>query len=83
MADWMAEFVIAAIGSVVAGLIWLVRLEAKSNSNQKDLERLEAHLDALVDKHEALESKIIEKLSSIENMVSKIQGRLSIENDLP
>ena len=62
------------IGMPVIGLVvWLIRLEGKTNYAARGLEKLET-------RHEALESKIVEKLSVIEKSIAKIEGWLSIEN---
>lgn len=65
---------VVTIGVLVIGLVvWLIRLEGKANYNEKAIEKLEV-------KHEALDSKIVDKLSVIEKSLAKIEGRLSIEH---
>ncbi len=58
---------------IVGVVVWLIRLEGKTNYAAKGLDKLET-------KHDALESKIVDKLSIIEKSISKIEGLLSIEN---
>jgi hypothetical protein len=60
-------------GALVIGhIVWLIRLEGKTNYNERAIEKLEV-------KHDALDNKIVEKLSVIEKSLAKIEGRLSIE----
>lgn len=61
------EFFLAAI----AALIWLVRLEGKMSNTKESLKELKI-------KHEALDSKIIDKLSLIEQSLARLEGRLSV-----
>jgi hypothetical protein len=59
--------------AAIAGMVWLVRLEGKMIIVQRDLARLEV-------KHEALDNKIVEKLSLIEKSLARLEGRLRIES---
>lgn len=68
------EATCAVVSLVVALIVWLIRLEGKANTNEKAIEKLEV-------KHDALDSKIVDKLSVIEKSLAKIEGRLSIENE--
>lgn len=64
------DFDIVAAVIVLVGLVsWGVRLEVLSKQNREDIRRL-------YDKHDALEEKIFEKLTSIETNVANILGRL-------
>lgn len=61
------------------GLIWLIRLEGRVNSCQDNNNVLEKKTDKIENKHDALDNRIVDKLSIIEKSLAKIEGRLSIE----
>lgn len=56
---------------LVGFIVWLIRLEGKTNYNERMIEKLEI-------KHDALDNKIVEKLSVIEKSLAKIEGRIGI-----
>jgi hypothetical protein len=63
----------------VIGIVWLVRLEAQGNWNKEKIKEAIEKIAKLEEKHEALENKIVDKLSFIERSLAKIEGRLSID----
>ena len=71
--EWLkenGEFLLAGVGVIV----WLIRLEGKAIYNEKGLAKLEV-------KHEALDNKIVDKLSNVEKSLAKIEGYLQIETN--
>jgi len=61
------EFFLACVGL----MIWLVRLEGKLRYTEDSLTKLEV-------KHDALDNKIVEKLSLIEKSLARLEGRLNV-----
>lgn len=62
------------IAGIVSGIVWLIRLEGKIKYNEQTLMELKV-------KHEALDSKIVDKLSLIEKTIARIEGLLSRDNN--
>lgn len=75
----LSEILSAASGLVFV-VAWLIRLEGRVTYGEKLIRANEKSLDELRAKHEALDSKIVEKLSNVERSLAKIEGRLSINN---
>jgi len=71
-----AQTLVYIITSVIGVVIWFVRLEGLSKYNYRMIEELQREILELRTKHEALDSKIVEKLSVIEKTLAKIEGRL-------
>lgn len=67
LSDWLE---IAAL--VVGVVIWLIRLEGK-------VKYLERDLDILTIKHNDLDSKLLERISKIEQSLARIEGRLGVD----
>lgn len=61
--------------SAIAFIIWLVRLEGKVRTLERD------HA-ILVTKHENLDSELVHELSQVKQALARIEGRLSIPLDL-
>lgn len=72
---------IAIISSVICGLVWLVRLEGKVLGTTEKLKDLSAQVNNQEKKHEALDNRIMEKLSFIERSLAKIEGQLITRRD--
>ena len=73
---------IILVGSILVTIVaWLIRLEGRVGYGEKLTKANEKSLDELRAKHEALDSKIVEKLSNVERSLAKIEGRLSINNE--
>lgn len=64
-----------ALLTLIALVVWLVRLEGKINYNERDLASLRAE-------HNALNSKTLGELSQIRESLARIEGRLSAKNEL-
>lgn len=62
--------------SLIGCVIWFVRLEGLSKFNYRMIEELHTEITELRVKHEALDSKIVDKLSVIERSLAKIEGRI-------
>ena len=68
----------SVVSGVVGVIVWLVRLEASSNQTRDRHKDLLEKLVRLEQKYEALDTRIVEKLSVIEKSLAKIEGRLSL-----
>lgn len=71
------DAVVAGGVAIISFIVWLVRLESKSNSSSENLKRVEARLEQHADKIANLDEKVMDKLSHIEMIVANIQGQLS------
>jgi peptidoglycan hydrolase CwlO-like protein len=73
----LTTIIISAIGAV----IWLVRLEGKvSHINEKSNET-QKDVDSLRVKHDALDSKIVDKLAEISERLARIEGAFHHKGD--
>ena len=63
--------------SGTAALIWLVRLEGRLITALEKVKDLSSQVSNQEKKHEALDNKIMEKLSFIERSLAKIEGQLN------
>lgn len=86
MLDWQisAEYVLSAVGLFAA---WCVRLEVRHTGLEKDMQLLSVDLkdvdtehnksiNALLEKHNALDSKIANELSEIKQALARIEAVL-------
>ena len=64
------------IGSGIVALVWLVRLEGRVINALEKVKDLSAQVSDQGKKHDALDSRIMEKLSFIERSLAKIEGQL-------
>jgi hypothetical protein len=62
------------LGCICAGVIWLIRLEGKVKYIDRDLV-------ILTEKHENLDSKIVNELSEIKQSLARLEGWLGIEHE--
>lgn len=77
------ELMITALTLFTASLIWLIRLESKTNQVARDLDRLEERHDDLMDKHDNLDDKVMLKLAEMATTLARIDERFSyIEQSL-
>jgi hypothetical protein len=67
----LSSIVLSALG----GIVWLVRLEGKLLAVQEKAKELTIRVQKLDEKHDALDSKIMDKLSYIERSLSRLEGR--------
>lgn len=79
--------IVAGLVAIVLLIAWFTRLEAMSKSNTRDIELDRIRLDKfeakvwecirdIQDKHAALDTRVMDKLSNIERLVAKIEGKL-------
>jgi len=66
------------VSALILGIIWLIRLEGKVSYGETMQKELSGEIKDLRTKHEALDSRIVDKLSNVEKSLAKIEGRLSI-----
>lgn len=77
---WIQELI--PLSTVIIGFIaWNIRHEARTLANEKAISEASRGLDKLDSKVEALDNRIVEKLSFIERSLAKIEGRLSIDHE--
>lgn len=81
--------IVGLLIAVVLVIVWLVRLEAKSNQNALDIgefktrtiPKLEERIGIAENKTENLDTRVMDKLSNIERILTerlaKIEGKLS------
>jgi hypothetical protein len=67
--------------TVIGGIVWLVRLEGKVDANEKANTRTQSAVDATNIEVQAINSKVLEKISQIQQAVAKIEGMLEAKND--
>lgn len=60
----------------LGGIIWLVRLEGRINNLDRILDMVQAEADDLRKRHEALDERLMSKLSEIEKALARIEGHL-------
>lgn len=70
-----------AVGALVGVVVWLVRLEGRIGHVEKLNENTDKKVDAVLVKHEALDSKIVQKLSELSESLARIEGRLGLERE--
>ena len=70
---------ITIVGSIVLFTVWFIRLEGKIYNVETRQDDQNDSLKELRTKHEALDNKIVEKLSNVERSLAKIEGQLSIK----
>ena len=75
IAEW-SDAIVAGILALLAGIVWLVRLEGKSNRYEDLAKRLDDHIA----NDEITHSKMLDDLSEIREGVSLIKGYLSRRN---
>lgn len=68
---------IELIISGVAFVAWLIRLEAKVLAAEKDNTKLETEVELLRSKHEALDSKVLEKIAQLREDIAEIKGLIA------
>lgn len=74
-----AEY-IEAIIAIVALIVWLVRLEAKTNATDKANIETQKDVDEVRHKLEGFDTKIIAQLSAVRESLARLEGRLGINN---
>lgn len=85
----MSIDIVGLIIGVILVIVWLVRLEAKANVNSEHIieiktiiiPKIEDRLDEAERKTETLDTRVMDKLSNIERILTerlaKIEGKLS------
>ena len=72
---------IAVLGALVTCIQYAASAHNKADRALERNDDLSSQLAELRAKHEALDSKIVDKLSKIEQALARIQGRLDIKTD--
>lgn len=68
------EILLAVLGFVV----WLVRLEGKTNHVERLALEAQKDVDNLRVKHESLDSKIVEQLGEVRESLARLEGALGV-----
>ena len=63
--------------TIVGLVVWFTRLEAKTNNNQRDIDKQDILIAKLKEKHETLESELIKELGEVKQTLARIEGQLS------
>jgi len=71
---------LVVIGFFVTSAVMFARVDGRVTGHDKLFEAFAESLKELRTKHEALDNKIVDKLSNVEKSLAKIEGRLSIKN---
>lgn len=71
---------LVVIGFFVTSAIMFARVDGRVSGHDNRLNDFSDSLKELRSKHEALDNKIVDKLSNVEKSLAKIEGRLSIQN---
>jgi predicted nucleic acid-binding Zn-ribbon protein len=70
---------VAILGAFTTSLLYATGARTDAKEAHKRIDYLNEQIIDLRSRHDALDSKIVEKLSAIEKSLARIQGRLSIE----
>ena len=70
----LSDAIVAIFLSMIAGIVWLVRLESKSNRYQELAKRLDDHIEHDQKTH----SKMLDDLMIIRESTAQIKGYLSM-----
>lgn len=65
------------IAAGVGGIVWLVRLEARSKGNEQAIGRAFGEIAEVRTKHETLNSKTVDELARVREALARIEGILS------
>lgn len=71
----------AAGVTVVSAVVWLVRLEGKVKAQERLIDALENGIALLREKHENLDSKIVNELTRIRESLARLEGRIAGRDD--
>jgi len=69
----------APLTGFIALIVWLVRLEGKVNFNEKTLQTHQNWQQLMDEKHQNLDSKIVNELSEIKQSLARLEGKLGID----
>lgn len=75
--DWLAFSM-----AIIAGVVWLVRLEGRVNHQSELLTTSRDSVDDLRRRHEDLGAKVVEKLSAIETGLARLDGYLKAKKEI-
>jgi hypothetical protein len=70
------NLILTASGMLLGGVVWLVRLEGKIMQVERSNQETQKDVDDLRVRHEALDERLMEKLSHIEKSLARIEGHL-------
>lgn len=67
------------LAALIGFVVWLVRLEGKTKENETTNMRTQKDIDELRIRHESLDSKVVEQLSSVRESLARIEGALGVK----
>lgn len=67
------------LAALIGFVVWLVRLEGKTKENETANMRTQKDIDELRIRHESLDSKVVEQLSSVRESLARIEGALGVK----
>lgn len=73
MGDLLKWDVVGIVSSIVAAVVWFVRLEGRIKSTEREIHLIETEVDALIIKHDALDSKILQEISMIRESIVRLE----------
>lgn len=65
----------------VTTMVWALRLEGRTNANEKANVETQKDVDTLRYKHESLDSKIVDQLGAVRESLARLEGRLGIKQE--
>lgn len=66
--------------SVIAIVVWLVRLEGKVKQCEDSAIRHERWQEVMDEKHSNLDSKIVDQLGQIRESLARLEGKLGVDD---
>ena len=63
--------------SGIAALVWLIRLEGRTNAIEKASDETQNDLNDLRIRHEGLDTKIVEQLAKVRESLARLEGYFS------
>lgn len=71
--DILKADVIGFISAIIGCVAWFIKLEARSKSNEKDINVLKQEVTELMAKHVALDNKILLEISRIRESMVRLE----------
>jgi len=67
--------------SIVGLIVWLIRLEGRVNTHEKDITRLDKAQEIQSVKHDELDSRLVEQLAQVRESLARIEGALGVKKE--
>jgi hypothetical protein len=69
------------LGGLLFAIVWFVRLEAQVMAQKDKTKEMSDKIAKVEEKHDALDNRIVEKLSYIERSLARLEGRFLTNTD--